>query len=45
MATEVGFTEYEPWSDLEQSDLDPYCLQYRLTKNINRGDEQRKKGE
>ena len=27
-----------------QSDLGPYCLQYRLTKNINRREEQRKKG-
>ena len=26
-----------PW---EQSDLGPYCLQYRLPKNINRQEEQ-----
>ena len=24
----------------EQSDLDPYCLQYKLPKNISRGEEQ-----
>ena len=25
---------------MEQSDLDPYCLQYRLPKNISRQEEQ-----
>ena len=33
-----GSKHYEPWSDcsMEQSDLDPYCLQYMLPKNISR---------
>ena len=26
---------------LKQYDLGPYCLQYRLSKNISRGEEQR----
>ena len=28
---------------LEQSDLGPYCLQYRLPKNMSRGEEKTKK--
>ena len=38
-----GSKQYEPRSDcflMEQSDLDPYCLQYRLPKNISRQEEQ-----
>ena len=32
-----GSKHNEQW---EQSDLGPYCLQYRLPKNISRGEEQ-----
>ena len=34
---DLGSKHYEPWSDCsEQSDLCPYCLQYRIPKCINR---------
>ena len=34
-----GSKQYEPWPR-EQPDVGPYCLQYRLPKNINRQEEQ-----